>query len=97
VVAAQYGPIVVAASTSEEGFSANPDQLQGLRVVDGQRIWTFRCDDDGAMQLRFAGADLGDDPGAGRITEFAEQPSIVAACSNTTVSINPQTGKKLKR
>ncbi len=97
VVAAQYGPIVVAASTSGEGFSANPDQLQGLRVVDGQRIWTFRCDDDGAMQLRFAGADLGDDPDAGRITEFAEQPSIVAACSNTTVSINPQTGKKLKR
>lgn len=97
VIAAQYGPIVVAASTSGEGFNSHPDQLQGLRVVDGQRIWTFRCDDDGAMQLRFAGADLGDDPDAGRITEFAEQPSIVAACSNTTVSINPQTGKKLKQ
>jgi hypothetical protein len=95
VVAAQYGPIVVVASTSGEGFSGDPDQLQGLRVVDGQRVWTFRCDDDGAMRLRFAGADLGDDPDAGRITEFAEQPSIVAACSNTTVSINPQTGKKL--
>ena len=60
-------------------------------------VWTFRCDDDGAMRLRFAGADLGDDPDAGRITEFAEQPSIVAACSNTTVSINPQTGKKVKQ
>ena len=97
VVAAQYGPVVVAASTSGEGFDSSPDQLQGLRVVDGRRIWTFRCDDDGAMRLRFAGADLGDDPGAGRITEFAEQPSVVAVCSNTTVSINPQTGKKLKR
>lgn len=96
VVAAQFGSIVVAASTSGEGFSSAPDQLQGFRITDGQRVWTFRCDDDGAVRLRFAGADLGDDPATGRITEFAEKPSVVAACSDTTVSINPQTGKRLK-
>ena len=96
VVAAQYGSTVVVASTSGQGFSSEPDQLQGFRIADGQRLWTFRCDDDGVLRLRFAGADLGDDPAAGRITEFAEKPSVVAACSNTTVSLNPQTGKKLK-
>jgi hypothetical protein len=97
VVAAQYGSMVVVASTDGEGFDSAPDQLQGIRVVDGQRSWTFRCDDDGELKLRFAAADLGDDPATGRITEFAEKPSVVAACSNTTVSLNPQTGKKLKQ
>ena len=37
VVAAQYGPVVVVASTDGEGYGSAPDQLQGLRVVDGQR------------------------------------------------------------
>ena len=97
VVAAQYGPVVVLASTDGGGFSGAPDQLQGIRVVDGRRAWTFRCDDDGDMRLRFAGSDLGDDPSAGRITELTEKPSVVAACSNTTVSINPATGKRLKK
>lgn len=97
IVAAQYGPVVVVASTSGDGFGSGPDQLQGIRVVDGQRAWTFRCDDDGTMKLRFAGADLGDDPAAGRITEFAEKPSVVAQCSNATVSLSPQTGKQLKK
>lgn len=96
VVAAQYGGLVVVASTDNEGFSSEPDQLQGFRIADGQRVWTFRCDDDGALRLRYAGADLGDDPATGRITEFAEKPSVVAACSNTTVSLSPQTGKELK-
>ncbi len=96
VVAAQYGPVVVVASTSGQGYSDVPDQLQGLRVADGRRIWTFRCDDDGDLTLRFAGADAGDDPTAGRVTEFAEVPSVVAGCSNATVSLNPQTGKQLK-
>jgi hypothetical protein len=97
VVAAQYGPTVVVASTTDDGFGSEPDQLQGFRLADGQRVWTFRCDDDGVLRLRFAGADLGDDPAAGRLTEFAGKPSVVAACSNTTVSINPQTGKQLKK
>jgi hypothetical protein len=96
VVAAQYGPLVIVASTDTEGYSGAPDQLQGVRVADGRRIWTFRCDDDGDLALRFAGADAGDDPAAGRVTEFAELPSVVAVCSNATVSLNPQTGKKLK-
>jgi FtsH-binding integral membrane protein len=97
VVGAQYGPVVVVASTDGTGFGGAPDQLQGIRVVDGHRAWTFRCDDDGDMRLRFAGSDAGDDPSAGRITEFLEKPSVVAACSNATVSINPATGKKLKK
>lgn len=96
VVAAQYGPMVVVASTDGEDFDSAPDQLQGIRIADGQRAWTFRCDDDGELRLRFAGADGGDDPGAGKVTEFVEKPSVVAACSNTTVSLNPQTGKKIK-
>lgn len=95
VVAAQYGPVVVVASTSSEGYSSAPDQLQGIRVADGQRVWTFRCDDDGDLKLRFAGADLGEDPAAGRVTEFAEKSSVVAQCSNATVSLDPQTGKEL--
>lgn len=95
VVAAQYGPMVVVASDDGAEFGSAPDQLQGIRVADGQRVWTFRCDDDGDLKVRFAGADAGDDPTSGRVTEFAEQPSVVAACSNTTVSLNPQTGKKL--
>lgn len=97
VVAARYGPVVVVASTDSESFGSAPDQLQGIRVADGQRVWTFRCDDDGDLRLRFAAADEGDDPGAGRITEFAEQPSVVAACSNSTVTLDPQSGKKLKK
>ena len=96
VVAAQYGPVVIMASTGGEGYGGAPDQLQGIRVADGQRIWTFRCDDDGDLSLRFAGADAGDDPTAGRVTEFVEKPSVVAVCSNATVSLNPQTGKELK-
>lgn len=95
VVAAQYGPVVVVASTSGQGYSTAPDQLQGFRVADGQRVWTFRCDDDGDLKLRFAGADLGDDPATGRVTEFAEKASVVAQCSNATVSLNPQNGKEL--
>jgi hypothetical protein len=97
VVAAQYGSMVVVASNDGAGFGSAPDQLQGIRMVDGQRVWTFRCDDDGDLALRFAGADAGDDPTAGRVTEFAEQPSVVVRCSNTTVSLNPQTGKQLKK
>ncbi|MDN5762657.1 MAG: hypothetical protein L0H41_10120 [Microlunatus sp.] len=97
VVAAQYGPTVVVASTDGEGFSTAPDQLQGINLADGRRLWTFRCDDDGDLSLRFAGSDLSDDPTAGRITEFAEEPAVVATCSNTTVPINPTNGKKLKR
>jgi hypothetical protein len=97
VVAAQYGPVVIMASADGEGYGGAPDQLQGVRVADGQRIWTFRCDDDGDLALRFAGADAGDDPSAGRVTEFAERPSVVAVCSNATVSLNPLTGKKLKK
>jgi outer membrane protein assembly factor BamB len=85
------------ASNDGAGFGSAPDQLQGIRMVDGQRVWTFRCDDDGDLALRFAGADAGDDPTAGRVTEFAEQPSVVVRCSNTTVSLNPQTGKQLKK
>lgn len=97
VVAAQYGSIVVVASTGGTGFGSAPDQLQGIRVADSQRAWTFRCDDDGELRLRFAGADAGDDPAAGRYTEFMEDPSVVTACSNATVSLNPQTGKKLPK
>ncbi len=95
VVAAQYGTMVVVASHDGSGFGSAPDQLQGIRVADGERVWTFRCDDDGDLSLRFAGADAGDDPTAGRVTEFVEEPSVVARCSNTTVSLNPQTGKKI--
>ena len=97
VVAAQYGPVVIMASTDGEGYGSAPDQLQGIRLADGQRLWTFRCDDDGELSLRFAGADAGDDPAAGRVTEFVEKPSVVAACSNATVSLNPQTGKLLEK
>ena len=91
-----YDSMVVVASTDGEGYSSAPDQLQGFRVSDGQRAWTFRCDDDGDLQLRFAASDAGDDPVAGRITEFVEKPSVVVECSNTTVTLNPQNGKKLK-
>ena len=97
VVAAQYGPVVVVASSDGEAYSSAPDQLQGIRVADGQRLWTFRCDDDGDLSLRFAGADAGDDQSAGRLTEFAEPPSVGTACSNATVSLNPQTGKQLTK
>ena len=97
VVGAQYGAVVVVASTDGKGFQAGPDQLQGIRIADGQRLWTFRCDDDGGLRLRFAEADGGDDPAAGRVTDLAEPPSVVAACSNGTVSLDPQTGKELTR
>ncbi|MFT4167459.1 MAG: hypothetical protein QM650_19660 [Microlunatus sp.] len=97
VIGAQYGAVVVVASADGKGFQAGPDQLQGIRIADGQRIWTFRCDDDGTMQLRFAQADGGNDPATGRITELAEPPSVIAACSNGTVSLDPQTGKELVR
>ena len=97
VVGAQYGAVVVVASTDGKGFQAGPDQLQGIRIADGQRLWTFRCDDDGGLRLRFAEADGGDDPATGRVTDLAEPPSVVAACSNGTVSLDPQTGKELTR
>ena len=97
VVGAQYGAVVVVASTGGKGFQAGPDQLQGIRIADGQRLWTYRCDDDGGLRLRFAEADGGDDPATGRVTDLAEPPSVVAACSNGTVSLDPQTGKELVR
>ena len=98
MVAAQYGPIVIMASTDGEGYGSAPDQLQGIRVADGQRIWTFRCDDDGDHVSSASPVPTpATIPTAGRVTEFAEQPLGGRVCSNATVSLNPQTGKKLKR
>ena len=97
VIAAQYGGMVVVASADGKGFKAGPDQLQGIRIADGQRVWTYRCDDDGDFRLRFAHADGGDDPAAGRVTDLGEPPSVLVACSNDAVNLDPQTGKGLTK
>ena len=93
VVAARFGAVLVVASSSR--FDLQPDELHGLATADGTVLWTFRCDDDQAMTLRFARADGGDDPARGRVTEFAERRSVVAGCGNGEVAINPANGKNL--
>lgn len=92
-VGAAYGNVVVLAGSTR--LDLQPDQLVAVRLTDARLLWTFRCDDDLAMRLRYARADGGDDPAAGRVTEFVERPSVVVSCTNQPVRLDPRTGKPL--
>jgi hypothetical protein len=92
VVSAQYGSVVVLATSTRLDLA--PDQLTAVDFSTTRQLWSFRCDDDEAMKLRFAGADGGDLATAGRITESGEKPSVLVACSNRSVRLDPETGKR---
>ncbi len=90
VVSAHYGAVVVLASSTRLDFL--PEELVAVEFTTGRPLWSFRCDDDGSMTLRFAGADGGDQPSAGHVTGPAEKPSVVVECTNQPVQLDPATG-----
>ena len=97
VVSGQYGAVVVVAGTG--AIDQAPDELSGVSMDTAQRLWSFRCDDDRTMKLRFAAADP--TPGAtraaevaaGHVTNEGEQPSVVVECTNQTLRLDPATGQ----
>ncbi len=97
VVAGQYGAVVVLAATSAVDWA--PDELFGVSMDTARPIWAFRCNDDGAMRLRFAGTDPvpGAKPAAevaaGHVTNPGEKPAVVVLCTNQAVRLDPATGR----
>lgn len=97
VVSGQYGAVVVVAGTG--AVDQAPDELSGVSMDTAQRLWSFRCDDDKTMRLRFAGADP--TPGAtkaaglaaGHVTNADERPSVVVQCTNQALRLDPATGQ----
>lgn len=79
ILIARYGPVLVVATTRR--FDNRPDELVGLRRADLALLWSYRCPGGVPFRLRFAGADGGDDPAAGRISARGEGPVTVVACS----------------
>lgn len=96
VVGARYGGVVVLAGSDALDFA--PDELSAISLDNAQRVWRFRCDDDGTMRIRFAGA--APVPGAssaarlaaGHVTQTGEDPRVVVECSNQSVRLDPATG-----
>lgn len=93
LVSGQYGSVVVVATSTR--IDAQPDELIAVEVSPAAQLWSFRCDDDGSMRLRFAAADGGENPGAGRLTEEGEEPAVVVECTNQPVRLDPRTGEPL--
>lgn len=91
VVAGRYGPTLVVATTSR--LDNRPDELVGMRVGDLAELWRFRCPDDEDFRMRFAGADGGDDPAAGRLTGPREGAGVVVGCKLGQLRLDPETGR----
>jgi hypothetical protein len=91
VVAAQYGPVMVAAG-SDGQLDRAADRLIGFRVTDIEPLWQLNCAD--ALAVRFARVPTGDDPQRGYITRNETAPAVVVACAGTTVSFDPAVGPK---
>ena len=97
VVSGQYGAVVVVAGTG--AIDQAPDELLGVSMDTARTLWSFRCNDDGTMKLRFAGTDP--TPGAtatsqaaaGHVTNPGEKPGVVVACTNQDVRLDPATGQ----
>jgi hypothetical protein len=94
VVSGQFGPMVVLAASTQ--IDAKADQLIGVDLTKAAQRWSFRCDDDGRMRLRFASADGADDAATGHLTETGEKPSVVVECTNQSVRLDPATGQPLR-
>ncbi len=94
VVSGQFGELVVLGSSG--GLDAGLEQLQGVGLRDGRVRWTFRCDDDRSMSLRFAAATGGEDLDAGRFTEIGERSTVVVSCTNQSLRLDPRTGRPLR-
>jgi len=90
-VAAQYGPVLVAAGSDDE-LDRAADSLIGFRITDIQPLWQLNCVD--ALAVRFARVPTGDDPVRGYITRNETTPAVVVACSGNTVSFDPAVGPK---
>jgi hypothetical protein len=96
MVAGQYGSVVVLASTTTTELE--PDELFGVSLDTAGTLWSFRCDDDGTMRLRFAGTDpvagaaKATEVAAGHVTNPGERPAVVVLCTNQAVRLDPATG-----
>lgn len=92
VVSAQYGAHVVLATSTR--LDSRPDELVAVKFDTATQQWSFRCDDDGPMKLRFARADTGDDAAAGRVTQPGDRATVVVTCTNQQqVRLDPRTGQ----
>ena len=93
VVSGQYGTTVVLATSSR--LDTQPDELVAVAFGTAAQQWSFRCDDDGPLSVRFAAADGAEDAAAGHLTLRAEKPSVVIGCTNQAVRLDPRTGQPL--
>ncbi len=88
IVAAQYGDVLVVATTDRVDDLAN--RLVGLRFGDLTMVWQWPCPD--GMTVRFALVPAGDNPPLGHITIGEERPTVVTTCAGQPVLFDPITG-----
>ena len=88
IVAAQYGEVLVVATTDRPDNQAN--RLVGLRFGDLTQVWELTCGD--VMFVRFALVPAGENPTLGHITIGEDRPTVVANCAGLPVLFDPITG-----
>lgn len=88
IVAAQYGEVLVVATTDRPDNQAN--RLVGLRFGDLTQVWELPCGD--VMFVRFALVPAGENPTLGHITIGEDRPTVVANCAGLPVLFDPITG-----
>lgn len=90
--AAVYDPVLVVAGTSEgSDASDGPDVVAAYGFADAGQGWRFRCPDEGAFSIRFAGAAEGD-PDAGVWTTGDEPDVVLVGCSDAVYRVDARTG-----
>ncbi len=90
IVAAQYGEVLVLASSKRLDRQAS--QLTGLRVGDPTELWQYSCAGRKALAVRFAGVPAGDQPSLGHLTKRERTPAVVVRCDGRQFAFNPVTG-----
>lgn len=90
IVAAQYGEVLVLASSNRLDLHAS--QLIGLRVSDATPVWQYSCTGKKALAVRFAGVPAGDQPTLGHQTLRERTPTVVVRCDGRQLAFSPLTG-----
>lgn len=92
IVAAQYGDVLVIASSNRLDGSAS--QLTGLRIGASGELWNYDCAGKKALAVRFAAVPTGDRPELGHVTVGEQGPAVVTRCASRKLSFDPTTGPR---
>lgn len=92
IVAAQYGAVLVVATSDRASGRAN--QLTAVRTSDLTELWTYACADRRELAVRFAAVPGGDRPALGHLTVRERSPQVVARCDGRTVGFDPARGPR---